>query len=581
MVEIGFEEDVYRAGFKSLDEFIKKIALPSLAGSMLFMLVGFAAVYFSGMGGFYYLLPPVFLVIGLLIIVAYPGIVFEGKKADIHKNIHLFVTYMGSLSTLHLPRKEILRTAAQREEYGETAAIIKRIIYLSDHWNLGLDKTSARMSGLVPSQILGNFLDRMAAALDFGESMEEFLIGEQDAVMSEYEGEYREALKRLDLLNDIITSLVIAGAFILSGTFLLPLIMGYSIYFLLAASALFIVFVDVIIIIIINGFVTQDHILSSLPIKDAEFHTMRKSMYVTFPATFLLMGLSLLLWWLDYAPIHFGMSVAVLPLLVTGYLAKKQESTVLKRDYGFTSFMRSLGGSMSAKGGSLKGTLGPLRIHNYGILNDLIDRLYRRLMIGADKVKAWMYFSGECGSEMIEKFSTIYIEVIRVGGDPRVAAEIISKNFTRLLTVRELRLQMSGSFKGVYYGTMLGLAGAAYASAEMSQLLQKTLMGSMGSLGAGSMDKIGSTGMDIFGMMDTGLNLVFAKDVLFLILMVHAALTALSIKVADGGNRWVALLDFVIMVWITAIVAFAVPYVFQNIFGAGVDTETAREIGTL
>ncbi|MFH1722122.1 MAG: type II secretion system F family protein [Candidatus Altiarchaeota archaeon] len=564
-----------------MDEFVTKIAFPVIVGAIVFMLIGFAGIYFAELGGFYYFLPLSFLVFGGLIIMAYPQIVFEEKKADIHKNIHLFVTYMGSLSTLHLPRKEILRTAARREEYGETAKIIKRIIYLSDHWNLGLDKTCARMSGLVPSKILGNFLDRMAAALDFGESMEEFLLGEQNAVMTEYEGEYTEALKRLDVLNDVITSLVIAGAFMLSGTFLLPLIMGYSMYFLLAGSFLFMVFIDVMIIIVIGNFVTQDHILHQLPIKDEEFIKMKQSLYKTIPATAILFILAFILWYLDYVPLALGVSLSLLPLIYTGRLAKKQEATVLRRDYGYTSFIRSLGGSMSAKGGSLYGTLGPIRIHNYGVLNDLIQRLYMRLNIGADKVKAWMYFSGETGSEMIEKFSTIFIEVIRVGGDPKVASEIISKNFTRLMTVRELRLQMSGSFKGVYYGTILGLAGAAYASAEMSVLLQDTLSSTMGNLGSGAMEKVGSAGLDLFGIMDSSINLPLAKDVLFLILVVHAGLTALSIKVADGGNKYVALVDFVIMVWLVAIIALSLPYMFENMFGIGGEAEAAREIGTV
>ncbi|MFC2154637.1 hypothetical protein ACFLRC_04080, partial [Candidatus Altiarchaeota archaeon] len=100
----------------------------------------------------------------------------------------------------------------------------------------------------------------------------------------------------------------------------------------------------------------------------------------------------------------------------------------------------------------------------------------------------------------------------------------------------------------------------------------------MGALSSGTMDKIGG-GANLFGIMEMGLNIPFAKNILFLIMMTHAGLTAVSIKVADGGNKYACLIDFVVMTWLVALVALVLPYMFGSIFGAG--GEPVREIGTV
>jgi len=57
----------------------------------------------------------------------------------------------------------------------------------------------------------------------------------------------------------------------------------------------------------------------------------------------------------------------------------------------------------------------------------------------------WAYFSGESGSQLIYEFCNIFVDVTKLGGDPEKACEIISENFPRLLHLRKLREQLSGS----------------------------------------------------------------------------------------------------------------------------------------
>ena len=49
----------------------------------------------------------------------------------------------------------------------------QKILYLAKQWNLGYAKTCRMIAKISPSAIFADFLDRMAAVLDFGEDLED------------------------------------------------------------------------------------------------------------------------------------------------------------------------------------------------------------------------------------------------------------------------------------------------------------------------------------------------------------------------------------------------------------------------
>jgi flagellar protein FlaJ len=568
---MDIEEAIRLAGYRNIDEFAKRIVAPVMAITLVLFFTTF--LFINLYGGMFdlgvaapllLLVPFIILILGIAVIFAYPFYVLERIKVNIHDNIHYFITYAGSLSTLHVKRRQLFRLASQRVEYGEIAKVMEKVAYLSDYWNLGLVGTCRKLSTLVPSKILGNFLDRMSAAFDFGERIDMFLKKEQSAVMEDYATEYKQSLQTLSLIQDALVSLTIAVAFMMTIAFMLPLIMGYSIYMLVGLSGMALFFIDILSIVFIDSFITHDEICHKLPIKPLEYIRIRR-LILPLVGLCVLLAVPLLIFRpLPWIPILVAISLT--PLVALGIMASRMESAIIRKDQAFPAFMRSLGGSLSARGGSLVGTLGPLRIHEFGVLNDAVQKLYARLKIRCDKFQAWMYFAGETGSSMIEKFGSIFIQVINLGGDPEEASQIISDNFIKLLSLRELRLQLASSVKGVYYGTLLGVSGAAYATLRMVGVLDKTFKESfsaiaqtpsVSSLTQGLLPNIGE------------LNIPLVEDMLFGILLIHAAFSAYSIKMVDGGSKYSAFLDFVLMTWLIAILAVVLPAGFDALFHMG------------
>ncbi|MFH0863194.1 MAG: hypothetical protein V1875_09240 [Candidatus Altiarchaeota archaeon] len=567
---MDYEEAVRLAGYASLDDYFKKLILPVVAASLVLFLaclalvVTYGSMFDFGAAQPLLLLGPMFIVVmGVVISLAYPFYAIERIKVNIHENIHYFITYAGSLSTLHVKRRQLFRLSSQRVEYGEIAKVMEKVAYLSDYWNLGLVRTCRKLSTLVPSKILGNFLDRMSAAFDFGERLDVFLLSEQSAVMEDYETEYKQALQSLSLIQDALVSLTIAAAFMMTVAFMLPLIMGYDIYLMVGLSGVAFFLLDMVTVIFIDSFITHDEICHRLPIKPPEYLRMRSIIAPVVGSCFVL---SVILFILQPLPAPICMAMAVTPLIIIGNMASRMESAVISKDQSFPAFIRSLGGSLSARGGSLVGTLGPLRIHEFGVLNDAVKRLYTRLMIRCDKFQSWMYFAGETGSNMIEKFGSIFIQVINLGGNSEKTSIIISDNFIKLLSLRELRLQLAGSVRGVYYGTLIGVAGSAYSSLRMVGILDNTFKKSFSAIA--QTPSVSSLTQGILPSIGD-INIPMVENFMFVILMVHVAFCAYSVKMVDGGSKYSAFLDFVLMTWCVALVAVAVPAMFDMLFAQG------------
>ena len=561
------------AGYPNVDAYFKRIALPVIGISfgMFFLSLLLIVLYghLLAMGAYNTVLILVsfcFVMVGILIALGYPYYGIERVKVNIHENIHYFITYVGAMSTLHLPRKNLFRLSAQRVEYGEIAKIMEKVSYLADYWNLSLVTTCRKLSTLVPSKVLGNFLDRMSAAFDFGERLDEFLRQEQAAVMEDFSTEYKQSLQTLSLIQDALVSLTIAVAFMMAISFMLPLIMGYDIYLLVGLSGIALFLIDIMSLLFIDTFITHDDICHKLPIKADEYLQVKK---IILPVLgFVSIMLPILLWFRPIDMTNILVSVSLTPLAVIGYYGMRLENSVLDKDQAFPAFVRSLGGSMSARGGSLYGTLGPLRIHEFGVLNEPVERLYRRLMVRCDKFRSWMFFAGETGSSMIERFGSIFIEIINLGGDPEEASKLISHNFIRIISLRELRRQLASSVKGVYYGTLIGVAGAAFASLRMVGILDNTFKKSFAAIA--STPSVSSLTQGLLPTIGE-INLPLVEDMLFIILLIHCAFSAYSVKMVDGGTRYAAFLDFVIMMWFLTLVAIAVPALFEFVFSQGAE----------
>lgn len=543
---------IAKIGYRSTAEFFLRIVFPTL---LVTLAVFFLSLFLLDLPLY---IPYVLLFIGFSFILIYPYIIYERIKVNVHERIHFFITFAGTISTIDMNRSSFFKKIIEKREFGYISKITEKILYFAKSWNLGFAATCRQLASLSPSKILADFLDRMAVTLDFGEPLGVFLAEEQDAVMDDYENEYQQALNNIGMLREAFIAITISLAFGMSTALLLPLLMGISIIVAVKYSLLFISVVDIFMLIILQMFIPNDELCHSLKIKDEGTKKIYKSMVFAIPVTLLF---AFILFFYTGLPFLFKFAFSITPLTIIGIYAVKEENNVFRRDKTFPAFIRSLGGTIFARQGSVTSSLGALRVHDFGCLNTMVVNLYKRLKVGSDKARSWYYFAGETGSRLIHFFSQIFYESVYMGGDPRKVGEIISRNFLRLLSLRKLRLQSAASLKGALYGSLVGFIATVYISVSISDVLGK-MFGSMyeGATGSSSMGSIVSSIVPTIENVDMGMVQIY----LGLIIIVHSFISALAIKIVDGGNKFAFFLDFAMMVWLGAIVSWIVPIFAQR-----------------
>jgi flagellar protein FlaJ len=236
------------------------------------------------------------------------------------------------------------------------------------------------------------------------------------------------------------------------------------------------------------------------------------------------------------------------PLLIPGYYILIEETLVKKRDEYYAAFIRSLGGSAETRSIASTAALDKLRAHDFGPLTRNINDLYKRLMMRIDSIDSWRYFGAETGSELISKFSNMYVEGSMAGGRPKDASDIISDNFIRMVALRKKRYQSASSITGLLYGVAIAVAFPLYICIYVVDKVNSMILTIEMPEGYRAVAILQSVAFDI-----DLLNMV-----VLVVILIHALISALIIRVIGGGHKVGALVHFVGIFWVATIVSIIV-----------------------
>ncbi len=374
------------ADFKS---YLLRYFLPIFLLDFLFLflfLIGFQSTLVRWIGII------IFFII-LLVLFMYPIMIMDSQSREIEETLHYFITYAGALSTVNLERKELFIDLSEKKRYPEIAKVFRKLIYLVESIKVDFSTAAYKLSSLLKSEHFARFLERMGIALSFNANVSQFFLDEQKALMEAYKVVYSEGLERIRLIQDMFVSLILAFAFVLATILLIPFITGIDSTIFLQFGILGIIVLDAIMIMFVKFFLPTDKLYHDLGYEDD-----RKRVFIVLGlASFFSLILVPFIIFLDL-PSMAKIALITTPLLFAGLYSGHQEKNVWKRDILFPSFIRSLGNVHQSKGGTLTTTVETLLPHNFGILNEMLEKVYKRLKITADKFNSWYYFAKESGS---------------------------------------------------------------------------------------------------------------------------------------------------------------------------------------
>jgi flagellar protein FlaJ len=486
----------------------------------------------------------------------YPYTVAEGKKAQINNNIHFFITHMGVLATANIPRGEIMRMLGEKREYGALADETQKIFTLVDSWNMSLAEACRFISKRTPSDIWSDFLDRFAYSIESGEDLETFLKNEQVVVMEDFATVYRGALYELENIKGLFNSMMMSVIFVVIFAILMPVITGIDGTFLMGGAVFLVICIEVAFVYFIKAKAPMDPIWHESKLDTSLARALRKALPISLVGCLVAAGVTLAFF--DHIPVPIIIAIGLTPLLYTGFLVGREEERVKRRDDNFAAFIRSLGASTSARGGQVTETLRHLQTHDFGPLTPDIRQLYSRLNLRVDDERAWSYFAADCGSNLIAKFSNMFVEGVKAGGKADVIGRIISDNFVGIITLRKSRYQTASNFKGLLYGLVAGMAFSLYVGVGIVAMLK------------GIFEEVSLPEDTPFAsFLNFSFDLALVAFMIIVLMLAHSMACGLMLHIADGGNYFRTYSDLPMMFWIAAIVSVFAQRALASLLGSG------------
>ena len=501
---------------------------------------------------------PMFGGLVLVAAVIYPKIYLSSLETQIDNQLHLVMTHMTVLSTTNIDRMEVFRTLAKEDEYGVAAEEIRRIVHLVDTWNQSLDDACRRRAQEVPSDAMADFFDRLGYTMGAGQSLEEFLVSEQDVMLAKYETRYESALSNLEVMKDLYMSMILSITFALVFAVVLPILTGNDPTATVAAVIVLFVFVQLGFYAMIRATSPYDPIWYHPDGRSPGDLRLWASLIGGGGFSLVLIGITAagmfgygpglpgLLFFVGDVQLPLYVAVPVSPLAVTGIVLRNEEQAITARDAEFPSFVRALGATESAKQSTTTDVLTTLRDKNFGELSDAIDRLYRRLNMRISTEGAWNEFTRDTRSYLIQKFSEMYLVGRRMGGDPKMLGELISANMSTVNQLREQRRQAATTFIGLLYGITAAATFAFFIGLEIVAILADLTADF-------ELDQ-----MDIGQIVYPGAyDIPLIEYLLLVVVLFNAALSSQMIRRIDGGNPANGYIHFVLLTWLGAVTAIA------------------------
>ena len=411
-------------------------------------------------------------------------------------------------------------------------------------------------------EVMRQFLLRFGNSLASGESEYVFLERETRVQMEDYSNKYERDVESLRKWTDAFVALMVSANLIVLVTLISNMIYNLG--------SLFIVMVEIVVIStaglgtwLMYRIAPFDPVVHKLGDHCPELKLMSLLARTLLP-TALLAALLAYLFTQNLGLAFLIAGLLILPLgLVTHLLERKVDS----RDRDIADFLRSLGGVTSARGSTVIESLSHIDRRAIGSLEPELKRLLARISVGIDTTRAWVRFTAETGSDLVNRVVRAFWDATSLGGDPEKAGRFSADMALRVSLLRAKRQLASSTFNYVVIPMHLALTGtlmfiSEVVSAFNTQLVQAQVSVSSENTTSLTPEKIGIPGALTFQEFD-------ADFVKFMVLTVIIALTvvnAIAPRAAAGGHTYKLALFGAFTLCASGIVLLLVPPVAGSMF---------------
>jgi archaeal flagellar protein FlaJ len=264
-----------------------------------------------------------------------------------------------------------------------------------------------------------------------------------------------------------------------------------------------------------------------------------------------------------------GIIVIVLGIIIApmGFIGMIDDKNIDRRDRDYSQFTKMLGAICGGMGVTVKEGIKKVDQKSIGSLDILVKRLYVQLLMGIEPRLCWEKFVGFSGSELINKFSYVFLDAVELGGDPVKIGKLVNTTSLEIVLLRMKRHLTASSFTTLVIPLHIAMSSLMVFIIEI-MIIFSTMITKLYS----SMDTFDTSGTGGLSVASLGFNLFQNVNVdllgqyMVMMVLVLTIFNSLAAWVTVGGHRYKICYYGAIMSVTSGLVLIIVPVVVQAIF---------------
>lgn len=483
-------------------------------------------------------------------------------------DILFMVTYMDSLAIARATRPEIFANTAEKQEYVSSKAI-KKVEFFVKRFGYSYVQSLSMVAERTENGLLKTLLNRFGNAMESGVPDTEFLDGELSSSMEIFRNNQESGYELLKKWSDAYIAMLLASVVIA-----VTIMVAVAIYTPGEVSETLSITYWIILLITIFGIgtmfqtvPTDERVYKADEWTSKEQGMLRRMEKIILPVTFA----AWLVTWAIGVPAGVIFILVGVMLAPLGIIAFIDNRNVIARDEEFPNFIRGIGSIMGGKGAPMSQALGEVDKKSLETLSPQLQSVYSKLNLGLDEDLTWRRFIGECGSNFIYKYFSIFRDTVKMGGNAQKIGTVVADSMLEQVLMRKRRELASMGFVVLLvpmHAAMAGIFISLYhIMVTLSQAITEVMV-SFETAGAGGVggDALGGAFgggmMGIFVDFPEAMVHAYVVNILAIICLANTIVA----KLAVGGDRSIAYPFFALMLVITGALFIVVPPVVSLFF---------------
>ncbi|MDE1831743.1 MAG: flagellar assembly protein FlaJ [Thaumarchaeota archaeon] len=364
------------------------------------------------------------------------------KQAD--DEFVYFVAFLYALSTGEVGSVDLIKTA-QFSGYGKYSKTLKDIFRLGVGWGYGL----ARACEITASKFSDNtdplkqLLMKLAQVIRLGDELRIFFTDEMTATIHNYTIRYERNLETQKLFLEMFYTISSTAVFMISGNSIMTMLMGNT-----NSESVFLISFTSVVVSMGSFIVIMYIIFPRDRISVGNYEKAQKFRMLLYTSVGIGASIGIILAFINIVPLPLVTAIAVAPLFIPGYYAKKMESELKGLDEWYPSFIRHFG-EIYMMVGSIGQTLDAVLRSNFGPLQKQIIAFKNRIKNRISPANGFELFSKEAGTAIIVSGNTIMSNAMMKGANMNEVGNKISEISLKLNELRAKRNQTARTFETI------------------------------------------------------------------------------------------------------------------------------------